>query len=330
MPLLRMFRRWRGFTLIELLVVIAIIGILIALLLPAVQKVREAAARTQCANNLKQISLATVNCADSHAGILPCGMGWYPDTNRDTWIMPRPNSKLGNGYGSIFFHILPYMEQETIWKASETYGSNWPGNDPSNTSTFANCWAGNSPSITGYATINQAVKSYYCPSDYTNVDGHGGAGSWSATSYAYNYQLFKTNWDGYPRFPASIPDGTSNTIFYTEKYGQPSHDGWTVDWGGNTWWEWAPKFAYDATGPNYKFLLQPTLDYCDNTSNYLYSIEAGTMRNPCSLLADSPHSGGINCGLGDGSVKFVSQAVGGVTWWSAITPAGGETNGPDW
>src|SRR5438128_353005 len=108
MPFIRSIR-WRGFTLIELLVVIAIIAILIALLVPAVQKVREAAARTECSNNLKQIVLATIDCADDHVGKLPPGLGNYPHQNEGI---------TGNGSGGIFFHILPYVEQTNAYKNS--------------------------------------------------------------------------------------------------------------------------------------------------------------------------------------------------------------------
>src|SRR5262245_13417088 len=108
--------RWRAFTLIELLVVIAIIAVLIGLLVPAVQKVREAANRMVSANNLKQMTLATVNAADTYQGNMPPGYGYYPNKNPVIW-----NSQLqtqtwaqNDGYGPIHFHILPFIEQETL------------------------------------------------------------------------------------------------------------------------------------------------------------------------------------------------------------------------
>jgi len=315
MPMFRFWARKRGFTLIELLVVIAIIAILIGLLVPAVQKVREAAARTSCTNNIKNISLATVNCSDTNQGKIPIGMGAYPTQDRNL---------AGTGYGSLFFHILPYVEQDNLYKSSIGGGAGWAGGPQ----TYS-AWSGGSG--VGKDVVDQPVKTYICPSDFTNLDGKQGAGGWGATSYAYNYQVTSiadAGWGSYTRYPASIIDGTSNTILIAEKYGQPSVDPWSVDWGGNTWWEWAPKFAADYTGPKSKFLLQPTIRFCDSTQ--VPAEQLGGTKNICAIVAATAHSGGMQVGLCDGSVRSLSTGITPNTWWSACTPRGGDILGSDW
>jgi prepilin-type N-terminal cleavage/methylation domain-containing protein len=152
MPQLGFWKRWRGFTLIELLVVIAIIAILIGLLLPAVQKVREAAARAQCQNNIKQITLAIVDCADTHSGVLPPSIGLYPTVNHS----------VGLSDGGTFFHILPYIEQQNLFNMSYE-----PDSRNSNYLTYSQ-WGIN---IRGVGN----VKSYVCPSDPTQTEARPGS-----------------------------------------------------------------------------------------------------------------------------------------------------------
>src|SRR5690242_13560852 len=170
-----------GFTLIELLVVIAIIAILIGLLLPAVQKVREAAARTQCTNNLKQMSLAVINCADSHDTVLPPGDGLYPNQQAADY----------NSYASVFFHILPYIEQDNAYKATLQQGD--PHGQNGNFLTYTPFW--------NHLTVN--AKTYKCPSDPGLSQGDAGNNA-GPSSYAYNAQVFPVDWNGRSRYPASI------------------------------------------------------------------------------------------------------------------------------
>jgi prepilin-type N-terminal cleavage/methylation domain-containing protein len=309
MPFFQRVRAGRGFTLIELLVVIAIIAILIALLVPAVQKVREAANRSTCQNNVKQILLATMNAADTNRGLLPPGIGNYP-VRRET---------ARNGSGGFFFHLLPYMEQEPAYKAS------FVASEARN---------GSLPTFSLWSAQNVRVPNYFCPSDPTTERGWAE----SKTSYAYNGRVFPISYpwgwgQGSKRYPAGIQDGTSNTIFITEREVESvGGTGWGPDDGFNFWPDWGPsvyseeaaeQLAY--SGVNSIFMMNPPL-----TCGFKQPPGTGSQGCGHGNNANSPHTGGIMAGLGDGSVRFVAAGISPTTWWSAITVSGGETLGNDW
>ena len=223
LKLLRTVQR-RGFTLVELLVVIAIIGILVALLLPAVQAAREAARRTQCSNNLRQIGLAAHQYHDSHQH-LPPGIGYTPLETGSVW-------------GQHFFHLLPYLEEGNLYQRA------W-GSVPLSTGPVTIYYPGNND------VYRQPVPIFVCPSDpsvepggLVTVDGI----SWGASCYARNC-LASTKNDlnsippkgigpqGKSRIPADFPDGTSHTILHAEKYARCTNTNMapTAGNGGNLW-----------------------------------------------------------------------------------------------
>jgi type II secretory pathway pseudopilin PulG len=277
----------RGLTLFQLLVVLALLALLFALLLPAVFKVRMAAARTKSANNLKQICLATINCADTNNGRLPPAAGDYPGRGN------VPN----NGFGPLFFHILPYLEQDNLYKNSLGAIDNTPRY-----------------LVWHNKTCGQHIPTYEDPEDPSQPPGelfHG----WLATgSYATNFLVFgkvDPNYDpvdlqGESRFPASITDGTSNTIFFGQRYRKCGSD--ANAWGYWAAYSWLPTFAYASKA---RFQVQPTQENCD------------------PRRAQSPHTGGFPAGMGDGSVRNLTPQISDQTWWHACTPNGGEVLGPD-
>jgi prepilin-type N-terminal cleavage/methylation domain-containing protein len=281
-------KRWRGFTLIELLVVIAIIAILIGLLLPAVQKVRDAASRTQCINNIKQCGLAVHNHNDTYQRL------------------PGMWEQRAGIQGSLHFWLLPFIEQQNLYNNGVAAGNSWQVN-------------------------NVAIKTFNCPGDPT-LPSTGMNGIYTSSgnaSYAGNIMVFNPN---SPRgIVTAMPDGTSNTVMWAERYSQcqPSSGGHTdPTWAANPWQTpngpWAVAgFGFTTSGiwggyyPDYSYGGQP--------------FQTAPAPSACNwYITQGGHTAVMNVGLGDGSVRQVSGGLSTNTWVLACIPNDGAVLGADW
>jgi prepilin-type N-terminal cleavage/methylation domain-containing protein/prepilin-type processing-associated H-X9-DG protein len=307
-----------GFTLVELLVVIGIIAVLVGLLVPAVQKVREAANRAQCLNNLKQIALA----AHSYHG----DQGKFPTgVHLPVYVGGRPT-----GGTTLWVELLPYFEQDNLH-------NKWDYTDNRN-----NVAGGRN------ATQAQVVKILLCPSDplpgpveevANSLTPSWAWGFYGMSSYGGNAGKRSVNTGGGPNYPrmtrdgiffidscvrfADVTDGTSNTLFFGERYHRdPQFDvRYDVVWPGSIpmadWGRWGFVATPGAVG-NVALSTPAPINYRVPPGGNFSTVEDRV----CAF--GSGHPGGANFAFADGSVRFVSQSIPLATLQALSTRCGGE------
>ncbi len=340
----RKYRIQSGFTLIELLVVIAIIGVLIGLLLPAVQKVREAANRISCTNNLKQMGIALHTYTDAYTT------------------------------ASMFYFMLPFLEQTNVYNAGSSLT-----NPQVSTSLLYSGAAANNNIIKIYLCPSDPTN----PSDFDDfgqsyVPGYAGSqftnaitGAVGATGFCYagNVLVFDPNLledvnanssaatgpSRYNNVASAMLDGTSNTICFAHRYkvcsstvygttrnpwwGNPRNTGGVKQTPGFGFGEYSRLTALGLPGPT-----NPQASYMNigSGASFTSGIYAGapgtgipfqTLPPPdgCQQnLTQSPHPSAMMVGLGDGSVRSVSPSIATMTWFNACHPYDGQVLGSNW
>jgi prepilin-type N-terminal cleavage/methylation domain-containing protein len=293
----RFAQRRLGFTLIELLVVIAIIAILIALLVPAVQKVREAAARTESQNHLKQIALAFHSCNDAFHYLPPGPYGNFP-RGAATNVNSMPAA-----HGSTFYFLLPYIEQTGVYDATKGYSY-------TSTAVIPTYLAPLDPSLTsvsGYAAANsQGVIAGLCSYE---LNGYLWDGDQDAVCY-YTKACASTNGNTagpasaavpYPSIPKNFQDGTSQTVILAERYAYQCDYGSAPN-GNRTWGE-------DGSGPS---RWAPFLIHAD-----MFEVAPPLTTQSC-YVPQAYTTGGLQVALGDGSVRGINPGISPTTWWRLL------------
>ncbi len=304
-------RRARAFTLIELLVVIAIIAILIALLLPAVQQAREAARRSQCKNNLKQIGLAIHNYESTFSRLPSCGEGTNYTTSPPSTVF---------GPHSIFSQILPFLDQANTFKQFD----------------FRFAYNATPQNI---AASKQAIPVYTCPSEAyrgATVDSNGfGVADYAATLYtdidpstgqrntALRVDGAITNqWNPI----STVTDGLSNTFLVVEDAGRDQRiqvgNVYTdpIDGQKRRDWRWAEP---DTSGIGLSKTINNNSTPMGGPPSCLWTV------NNCGVFEEvfSFHTGGAHALLGDGSVRFLGENLNFRVLRALVTAKGGEVVG---
>jgi prepilin-type N-terminal cleavage/methylation domain-containing protein/prepilin-type processing-associated H-X9-DG protein len=343
-----MSRRRPAFTLVELLVVIAIIGILISLLLPAVQKVREAASRTECQNNLKQIGLALHGYHDTQHEF-PTGKGPnYATTVPGAAVYAR---------WSVHSHILPYLEQNNLYNS---INFNYPPETPGMGNPVVNFMPPyQNPGRVNADACRTVVKTFLCPSD-----GAQAPVDWLGQNNYFASQGSQFLCDLSESFPSTIDpqetangvfyylsqvaikditDGTSNTAFFSEKrrgkgIPDPRSDMFiipntnTLDLTYQTCQDVDPMTATPLTSKEGASWVMGEM--CCTTYNHVSAPNSKTCAgigfpgNMANMAMDVPpssyHPGGVNTLFGDGSVRFIGDQITLAAWRAMGTRASGE------